>query len=289
MIEILRLLRPHQWTKNLLVFTSLLLAHEYGNVPLLLQTLLCFAVFCCVASGGYILNDWLDREDDRRHPDKCRRPLAAGEVSSSTALVLCIVLLLVGLGLAASINTGVLACAGAYLVATVLYSTWLKRKLLLDVVVLASLYTLRIIGGVAVMQVEPSFWLLAFAMFIFFSLANLKRFIELREANTNPGAASSSRAWRSEDAMMVVGLGLSTGIVAVLVLAFYINSSVVLDAYRYPPLLWLLCPLFLYWVGRIWLLANRSLVHGDPILFAVRDRLSYLVGLAALAIIVLAR
>lgn len=288
-LSVVRLLRPHQWSKNLLVFTSLVLAHQYDDVELVVRTLTCFLAFCCVASAGYIANDWLDLEDDRNHPEKCRRPLAAAEVGPGLALCLAAVLIVAGLALAATVNVPVLAATLTYLLATLFYSLWLKRVLLLDVVMLTFLYLLRIVGGVAVMRVEPSFWLLAFAMFVFFSLAGLKRFSELRERESESLEIFSVRAWQPEDATIVAGLGLATGALAVVVLAFYIDSAVVRAAYAFPPALWLLCPLLLYWVGRVWLLANRSLVHGDPVLFAMRDRLSYIVAVVALSIILVAR
>jgi 4-hydroxybenzoate polyprenyltransferase len=289
MRPLIRLLRPHQWSKNLLVFVSILLGHQYTQAGLLSDTVLCFIAFCMAASAGYIVNDWLDVQDDRNHPQKCHRPLASGQIRIRTALAVAAVLMALALALAASINLWVLATVVVYVLATLSYSVWLKRKLLLDVVVLAGLYTVRIMAGVAVLQIPPSFWLLAFAMFLFFSLATLKRFIELREREEEHLASFSTRAWQPRDSMMAAGLGISSGMIAVLVLAFYMNSDQVQELYRYPPGLWLLCPLFLYWVGRIWLLANRSLVHGDPIMFAIRDRTSYLVAGAALCLLLLAK
>jgi 4-hydroxybenzoate polyprenyltransferase len=289
MMPLLRLLRPHQWTKNLLVFVSLLVGHQYGNPSLLWQTLLCFVAFCLVSSTGYIVNDWRDIADDRNHPEKCRRPLAAGEVAVSSALCLAVVLGLTGLMLAWMINGWVLVCVLCYLASTLLYSLWLKRKLLLDVIVLAGLYTIRILAGVAVLGSEPSFWLLAFAMFIFSSLAILKRYIELRERPAQGLQSFSRRAYTPEEQQILSVLGVANGSLAVLVLAFYMNSPQVQALYSTVLPLWLLCPLLMYWIGRIWLLASRSRVHGDPIFFALRDRTSYLTAVAAALLIWLAK
>jgi len=168
------------------------------------------------------------------------------------------------------------------------YSFWLKRKLLLDIIVLACLYTLRILAGVAVLGAQPSFWLLGFAMFLFCSLAALKRFIEIQSRPAHLLEAHSKRAYLTQDQPIVGMIGIANGYLAVLVLAFYINSSEVSLLYGQVAILWLLCPLLMYWVGRIWLLASRSLVHGDPVLFTLRDRTSYFVLVAGLAILLAA-
>jgi 4-hydroxybenzoate polyprenyltransferase len=289
MMPLLRLLRPHQWSKNLLVFISLLVGHQYGDGDILLRTAQCFVSFCLVASAGYIVNDLLDLEDDRNHPQKHLRPLAAGEITPGLALVCALVLMLAGLGLALTLNMGVFASVVCYLCSTLLYSLWLKRKLMIDIVVLAGLYTIRIIGGVAVVHTVPSFWLLAFAMFLFSSLATLKRYVELRERPAEAIEDHSLRAYRPEEQPILAAIGIANGALAVLVLAFYMNSPQVQSLYSTVLPLWLLCPLLMYWVGRVWLLASRSLVNSDPILFALRDRVSYLVALAALLLIALAK
>ena len=288
MTALLKLLRPHQWSKNLLVFVSPVMGHQLGDMSVVASTAWCFVALCLIASAGYIVNDLLDIEDDRNNPQKRHRPLAAGQVSTLQARGLAVVLAAAGLYLASLIGGYTLSCLLAYLALSLTYSFWLKRKLLLDIVLLACLYTLRILAGVAVLGAPPSFWLLGFAMFLFCSLAALKRFIEIQSRPVHLLEAHSKRAYLRQDQPMVGMIGIANGYLAVLVLAFYINSSEVSLLYGQVAILWLLCPLLMYWVGRIWLLASRSLVHGDPVLFTLRDRTSYVVLVAGLAILVAA-
>jgi 4-hydroxybenzoate polyprenyltransferase len=285
MMPLLKLLRPHQWSKNLLVFASLVVGHQFGDLSVLASTALCFCAFCLAASTGYIVNDLLDLEDDRNHPQKRLRPIATGQVSKWQAISLAVVLLATSLYLASLIGHYLLWCVLSYLALSLAYSFWLKRKLLLDIIVLACLYTLRILAGVAVVGAEPSFWLLGFAMFLFCSLAALKRFIEIQSRPADLLEAHSLRAYIPQDQPIVGMIGIANGFLAVLVLAFYLNSSEVSLLYGQVAMLWLLCPLLMYWIGRIWLLASRSLVHDDPVVFALRDRTSYLVLVAGLAIL----
>lgn len=279
----LRLLRPHQWSKNLLVFVGPVLGHQLGDPRLAGLAALCFAAFCLAASAGYVVNDLADLRDDRAHPQKRRRPLAAGELPVATAALLAAALLAAGLGCAALVSRPVLLCVGGYVLATLAYTFWVKRKLALDIVFLAGLYTTRIIAGALVTGLAPSFWLLAFSMFVFLSLASLKRSIEIATRDGETLAAYSARAYRDGDRATIAMLGIGSGLIAVLVLAFYINSREVTALYTHPDVLWLVCPLFLYWVVRIWLLAGRDQVHDDPIVFALKDRTSYvLLALVAL-------
>jgi 4-hydroxybenzoate polyprenyltransferase len=285
MMPLLKLLRPHQWSKNLLVFVSLVVGHQIGDLSVVTSTALAFCAFCLAASAGYIVNDLLDLEDDRNHPQKRLRPLAAGQVSKSQAIGLAVVLLVASLYFASLVGQNLMWCLLSYLTLSLAYSFWLKRKLLLDIIVLACLYTLRILAGVAVVSAEPSFWLLGFAMFLFSSLAALKRFIEIQSRPAHLLEAHSLRAYIPQDQPIIGMIGIANGFLAVLVLAFYLNSSEVSLLYGRVAILWLLCPLLMYWIGRIWLLASRSLVHDDPVVFALRDRTSYLVLVAGLAIL----
>ena len=289
MLASLKLMRPHQWSKNLLVFVSMLVGHQYGDARLLALTTLCFLALCLVASAGYVVNDLVDLEDDRNHPQKKYRPLPAGDLSRTPALVLCVVLAIAGLTLGSLAGPYVLLCLFLYLLTSLAYTAWFKRKLLLDIIVLAGLYTLRILTGVAVLGSEPSFWLLGFAMFLFCSLAALKRFIEIQQRPEQALVAHSLRPYLPQDQPIIGMIGIVNGFLAVLVLAFYINSAAVTDLYEHAIVLWLMCPLFMYWIGRIWLLSSRSLVHGDPVVFALRDRASYAVLACALTILLTAK
>ena len=289
MLDVLKLMRPHQWSKNLLVFVSILVGHLYQDTRLLALTVLCFCALCLIASAGYVVNDLVDVEDDRNHPEKKNRPLPSGQISRTAAIVVALLLAGAGLLLAALAGPYVLFCLLIYLAISLAYTAWFKRKLLLDVIVLAGLYTLRIIAGVAVLGVEPSFWLLGFAMFLFSSLAALKRFIEIQERPADALLTHSVRAYIPQDQPIIGMIGIANGFLAVLVLAFYIDSNAVSSLYQHTVLLWLLCPLMMYWIGRIWLLSSRSLVHGDPVVFALRDRASYIVLVCGLAILLAAK
>jgi 4-hydroxybenzoate polyprenyltransferase len=286
MPPLLRVLRPHQWSKNLLVFVSLLAGHQINDSRLLALTALCFAAFCLAASCSYIVNDLADLRDDQAHPLKCLRPLASGALRPATAAFAAMVLLSGAFGLALAVSLELALCLGGYVLASQAYTFWAKRKLALDIVFLAGLYTVRIIAGVVVSGVYPSFWLLAFSMFLFFSLASLKRYVEIASRGDAALEAFSARAYRAADAAMVSTLGIGSGLVSVLVLAFYLNSREVIRLYATPGLLWLACPLLLYWIARVWMLAGRNAVHDDPIVFALRDPASYvLLGLLACIVV----
>jgi 4-hydroxybenzoate polyprenyltransferase len=280
-------IRPHQWTKNALVLLPLFLAHQMLDGAKLAAGLLSFAAFCCCASAVYVLNDLLDVEADRRHPTKCRRPLAAGELSPAAALVLAACLAAAAFGLASLLVSwrlcGLLA---TYLALTTAYSLCLKRQLSLDVILLAGLYTFRIVAGAMAVDVRLSPWLLAFSMFFFLSLALGKRTIELATL-AGKSMAASGRGYRSEDAQLLESIGPTSGYLAVLVFCLYIDSDVVASLYPNAWLLWLVCPVLLYWITRFWLLAKRRLVADDPVLFALKDRAS-LCAIAATAALVLA-
>ena len=283
----IRLLRPHQWSKNLLIFVSIFAGHQLADAVLLSRTTLAFVAFCLAASGGYVLNDLADRHDDRAHPRKRLRPLAAGEIKPAAAAVLAAMLLAAAIALAAVVSRELLACVAAYLAASQTYTFYAKRKLALDIIFLAGLYDVRIIAGAVVTGAVPSFWLLAFFMFLFFSLAALKRFVELAARDDEDLDNNSTRVYRSADRAGIAALGSACGVVSVLVFALYLNSREVAHLYTNPALLWLACPLLLYWIARAWLLAARGLVQDDPVTFALRDRVSYvllcLFGLIAAA------
>ncbi|MEM9315637.1 MAG: UbiA family prenyltransferase, partial [Pseudomonadota bacterium] len=270
----LKALRMHQWLKNLLVFVPLLTSHRFSDPLLVLQAALAFLSFGLCASSVYLLNDLLDLYDDRQHATKRNRPIAAGQVSIKLCTLLIPVLLLAAVAVASTLPVAFWGVLGVYYATTLAYSFRLKRAALVDVLTLASLYTLRVIAGAAAVTVTPSFWLLAFSMFLFLSLAMVKRFTELlalREQNRNhaPG-----RGYSPVDVDTIAQFGSSSAYMAVLVLALYINSETVQDLYTQPELIWLLCPLLLYLLTRIWLMARRGEVDEDPVVFVIRDRRS---------------
>ena len=283
-------LRPHQWAKNALVLAPVMLAHQFSDSGKILAALLGFALFSAVASGGYILNDLIDLEDDRRHPSKKKRPLASGTLPIPLALAGAAVLVLGAL--VASIlwtSPAVTAMLILYITISVTYSLYLKKILLLDVLVLAGLYTHRILTGGIVADVPVSPWLLVFSAFLFLSLAFVKRFIELT-ADRNPAERGErpEGAYESADVRSIEGMGLASAFIAVLVLCLFVSSPDVSRLYSSPILLWGMCPVMLYWIGRIWLLARRQELDADPVLFAMRDRNSYIAGAVILAIVAVA-
>jgi 4-hydroxybenzoate polyprenyltransferase/phosphoserine phosphatase len=280
------LLRPHQWAKNLLLFVPLLTAHKLHDMHLIALASLAFVAFCLCASSVYVLNDLLDLSDDRRHPRKRLRPFAAGDLKLTTGLWLAPLLLAAGLTLAGFVSLMFLATLVLYYAVTLTYSLTLKRRPMIDVLLLASLYTLRMVAGAVAIAVPASFWLLAFSLFIFSSLALLKRYTELVAFAQRPNANADTqvRGYRLGDTPLLATLGGAAGYLAVLVLALYIDSPAVRDNYRHGEALWLLCPLLLYWISRAWLIAHRGLMDDDPVLFALKDRTSILAGLLTVVI-----
>ena len=284
--EYLRAMRPHQWLKNLLVFLPLATAHELDSIPHLLSAALAFVAFGLCASSVYLLNDLVDLPSDRQHPRKRQRPFAAGTASVKAGVALAPALLVGGIGVSLLLPWQFVAVLAAYYASTLAYSFWLKQKVLVDVFLLAGLYTLRVIAGGAAVAITPSFWLLAFSMFLFLSLAMLKRYTELRSLQERNETRVGGRGYEQVDLATIAGLGHTSGYMSVLVLALYINSDAVLLLYRVPEIIWLLCPLVLYWVSRMWQRAGRGEMHDDPIVFAIKDHISrYVVGAGAVILL----
>jgi len=280
-------LRPHQWAKNALVVVPALLANT-PSLPTIGNGVLAASTFSLCASAGYVFNDLLDLDADRIHVSKSRRPFASGALPTMLGFPIFIALLLLSFGVAISfLPRAFVAMLAIYFVGTVSYSLFLKRLLLLDVLVLAALYTHRILSGGLATNVPVSAWLLGFSMFLFTSLAFAKRYIELHALSTDEQV--KNRGYSRVDLPMVTGMGTASGYVAALVFMLYVESGTVRAAYREPSLLWLVLPALLYWLGRIWMLAGRGQMQEDPVKFALSDRLSLAcVGLIG-AIAVLAR
>ncbi len=280
--------RVHQWVKNLVVFVPLIAAHKVFEWPLVLNAIYGFVAFCFCATANYALNDLLDLDSDRQHPTKKNRPFAAGELPLQFGLLMVPLTAFAGFALGATLGTGFLITLALYLLVSVAYSCALKQVALLDAFVLAGLYTVRLIGGHEATGVAYSNWLLMFCMFIFLSLALVKRFQELRLARVSNQVAIKGRGYLAHDIELVTALGVASGFLAVLVLALYVNSREVLVLYRHPTLLLLGCPLLLYWISRVWLIAHRGQMHEDPVVFALKDWPSYLIGVLMLAVMWLA-
>jgi len=286
---LLRCLRPHQWVKNLLIFVPALAAHELTNVVAMQRAAWAFGVFCLCASGVYVMNDLMDLDADRQHPLKRKRPFAAGELPIPAGSAIGAGLLLAGLLAAIHLSWLFAGVTATYLILTTTYSWRLKSIALLDVFVLAGLYTIRLLAGSAATGIPSSSWLLIFSIFIFLSLALVKRYVELYNSK-NGGAARQlgGRGYSTDDLEMVASLGAGCGYLAALVLALYVDSQKVVTLYAHPNVLLILCPLLLYWISHVWLLAHRGRMHDDPVLFAVKDGVSYFIGALALAVLWLA-
>ena len=283
-----RALRVHHWAKNLLLFVPFLTAHQWGNPDALWHAALAFAAFSLCASGVYVLNDLLDAPFDRQHPRKRMRPLAAGAISPLPALVLAPLLVLAALVIAAQLSRGFLWALLGYAGLAAGYSLYFKRYALVDVLIVAGLHTLRVIAGAIAIEVALSFWLLAFSVFLFFSLAVVKRCAELRAQGGVPEAEPAGRDYRVSDLPVLRAMGLASGYVAVLVFALYIDSADVAARYSHAQWLWLSCPALLYWMSRVWIKEGRREMHDDPLMFALRDPASYAVLTVLLATVILA-
>jgi 4-hydroxybenzoate polyprenyltransferase len=281
-------LRPHQWSKNALVVLPLLLAPGALTILSVARAGAAFVAFSLCASAGYVINDAVDLEADRVHATKRARPLASGDLPILFAPLLIVGLLGASFGLSVRLlSTGFVGMLGAYLVTTLLYSFYLKKLLLLDVLVLAGLYTHRILSGGVATNVHVSAWLLGFSMFLFTSLAFAKRYVELRAATSDDKV--KSRGYVRQDIDMVNSMGVASGYIAALVFMLYVDSSAVRSIYRIPMLLWLVLPILLYWLGRIWLLAGRGQMQDDPVKFAIKDGQSRGCALLIAAIMGIAR
>ena len=278
---IVKALRVHQWAKNGLIFVPVAAAHHLSDVHVLWQSLLAFLAFSLCASSVYLLNDMLDLAADRQHHSKCKRPFASGQLSLLFGLFAAPLLLLVALLISLVLPIKFLGVLAAYYVVTLAYSFGLKRVVMLDVLTLAGLYTVRIVAGAAATEIPLSFWLLMFAIFIFLSLAIVKRYAELHAMREQGKLKAQGRGYQVEDIALLQSLGASSGYLSILVLALYVNSPDISVMYSYPKLVWALVPIMLYWVSRIWMQTHRGEMHDDPLVYALKDPVSLLTGLAA--------
>jgi 4-hydroxybenzoate polyprenyltransferase len=279
--SVFKALRVHQWAKNGLIFVPLAAAHQLTNPEALGASLLAFMAFSLCASSVYLLNDMLDLQADRQHHNKRKRPFAAGHLSLLFGLFMAPALLVLALGLACLLPWKFMAVLAAYYVATLAYSFGLKKLVMIDVLALAGLYTVRIVAGAAATGIPLSFWLLLFAIFIFLSLAMVKRYAELLAMKKQGKLKASGRGYQVEDLGLLQSLGSASGYISILVLALYVNSPDISVLYHHPKLVWLLCPIMLYWVSRIWMQTHRGRMHDDPLVFALKDRVSLVTGAAA--------
>jgi len=281
---LLRALRPHQWLKNILVFVPILAAHRYDVMTLSLG-LLAFAAFSLVASGVYLLNDLLDLGPDRAHPRKRLRPFASGALPVAMGTWLAPTFILAGLCLSIPLGLPFVTLMGCYFVLTTAYSLHLKRQIVIDICVLAGLYTLRILAGGVATGITLSVWLFAFAIFFFFALAAVKRQAELVDLAQRGKLAVVGRGYHVDDLPIISMISLGAGFVSVLVFALYLNSPDVRELYSQPATLWGVFVIQLYWITRVVLITHRGQMHDDPVIYAVKDRTSRVCLLAAFGFI----
>ena len=284
----LKAFRVHQWLKNLLLFVPLLAAHQIGNAQSLGLLLIAFLSFSLCASSIYIINDLLDLESDRSHPRKRFRPFASAQLSILHGVFAASLLIAASFLLGTVIGLDFLIVLLVYLFLTVTYSFGLKRLVLVDCLTLATLYTMRIIAGAAAISVSLSFWLLAFSIFIFLSLALVKRHAELLVQSREGKSSAHGRGYLVSDAPLLQTLGVSSGYISTLVIALYLRSENVMLLYAQPLAIWLLIPILLFWVSWVWLKSSRGEMHDDPIVFASKDKTSLTVAVITAVVFIYA-
>ncbi|WP_332694671.1 UbiA family prenyltransferase [Bosea sp. (in: a-proteobacteria)] len=284
----LKSIRVHQWAKNVLIGVPMILNHEVLHFDAIMSVIVAFFAFSFLASAVYVINDLSDLANDRRHAKKRHRPLASGQMSVPTALILAGCLVLASLSLTLLLPWKFAGVLAFYACATTAYTFVLKRKLLVDVFTLAGLYTTRIVAGAAATGTELSFWLVSFAIFFFLSLALVKRYAELRITQDQSGLKKAGRGYHAEDIEALSQLGMASGCTCALIMALYVDSAAVKELYRYPQLIWLICPIVLYQMSRVWFLARRGQMPDDPLVFMIRDWRSQLTGALVVVIMVAA-
>jgi 4-hydroxybenzoate polyprenyltransferase len=284
-------IRMHQWSKNLLLFVPLLLAHRYGDARAFLQVMLGFLSLCFVASSTYLINDLSDIDADRAHSTKCERPIARADIAPGAALMAAIGLLGAGLAAAIYLGSNFFALIVLYLAMSLSYSLHLKRVPIFDVFLLGCLYTLRVFMGAVLLTIPASSWLLVFSLFFFFSMSMAKRHVEIVNAAKTeaPDDLIKGRGYMSSDAQLTLTLGVSSTLAAILILFLYIvNDAAPVGAYRHPQWLWLISIVVFLWTCRVWLLSHRGELNDDPVAFAGKDPLSWLLAAIVSAMFVLA-
>lgn len=266
-------MRPHQWLKNLLVFLAVICAHRF-DPTILLKAVTAFMAFNFVASSVYLVNDLLDLSADRLHPRKRKRPFASGRAKLEHGLPATLLLLTAGGVMSALLGWEFVAVMLVYYIATTAYSLVLKRFTVIDICMLAGLYTIRVVAGGAATQIPISVWLLAFSLFFFFSLAAVKRQAELVDATAAGKLTIHGRGYHAADEALVSQMATSSGYVSVLIMTLYVDSDAVTRLYHHPAALWGISPVLLFWISRMIFLAHRGQMHDDPVVFAARDRIS---------------
>tara|TARA_B100002019_G_C21202400_1_gene564763 strand:- start:334 stop:1206 length:873 start_codon:yes stop_codon:yes gene_type:complete len=277
---IIKALRCHQWIKNILIFVPLVSSHRLLEYELLINGIIAFFIFSATASSLYLVNDILDIDNDKLHEYKKNRPIASGELSIPLAILTIITLILLSYTFSFFILPAeFLYTLTIYIALSLLYSFILKYITVIDILVLSILYTLRLYAGASAMSLEVTFWITSFSLFIFFSLAVLKRYTELVKYSNDNTFNNSSRPYKSLDISVLSSFGTSSGFISVLILALYINEQDNGEMYKHPEWMWIAIPLLLLWISRVWIKVHRKQMHDDPIIFAIKDNPSRIIGL----------
>ena len=284
LVDHLKPLRPQHWLKNILIFVPLIAAQRFFETGLFERAILAFIAFGCFASSGYLLNDLFDLNADRHHPHKRLRSFAAGDLPLSYGIAMIPALIALGGIIGLLVSPLFLAVLFLYLGLTTTYSFYLRKIVLLDVIILAGLYTMRLMAGSAAVGIWPSHWLLAFSTFLFFSLALVKRYGELVIVRGVEGQRATARGYELSDGELLAAMGVASGYLAVLVLALYINTDTAQAFYSRYQLIWFECPLLFYWISHVWLIAHRGKMPDDPVVFAVSDHTSRILALLMLVV-----
>ena len=279
-----KMIRTYQWVKNFLIFLPLILAHKFLDVNLLLKALVAFFSFSFLASSVYIINDIMDVESDRIHPSKKNRPIASGAVKISSALKVAFILMPLSFIISIFLGKEFLFVLLTYFITTSCYSFYLKKIMLVDILILSLLYTVRMFAGGVALNIYLSPWLFMFSMFFFFSLACAKRYSELYAVRNNLQDEIKGRGYQAQDLEQIQIFGSSSGYIAILIFALYIQSDISMKLYKTPSFFWALCPIMLYWISRVWLLSHRGQMTQDPIIFALKDKVSYVVLILSIII-----
>lgn len=276
---IFKQIRVHQWVKNVLLFLPLLMAHKFAINETLQSTVLAFIAMSFIASFVYVLNDLLDIESDRQHPRKCFRPIASGSLSIKVAFAIVPLLFIFGLAITLLLPFKCQMTLLLYFIITTAYSFKLKSIYIVDIIILSSLYTLRLIVGAFASDVYISPWLLEFSIFIFLSLATVKRYTELKLMKDNNRTETKGRGYIVSDLSLLRSIGPASGYISVLILTLYLNSKEVVQLYNRPEFLWPVSICVLFWITRVWFMAHRGKMYDDPIVFTAKDKISYLIAL----------
>lgn len=274
-IHIFKIIRPHQWVKNVLVFTPLLMSHNFDFNNLILSTK-AFIIFSLIASSIYVINDIVDLKSDQNHPFKKYRPLAAKLITVNHCKILILILLALVTVLLLNVNKEFIMIIISYFILSNLYTFFFKKIVIIDLLILSLLYTSRILGGGYIADTSTSLSLLLFSVFFFTSLAAVKRLIELVNIIRFKKKKIHGREYTIKHKKMIYWIAILTGWISILVLIFHINSPVVIKQYSFPDILWIICFVMLFWISRIIYVSNKGQIKDDPIVYAISDKISYL-------------